>query len=76
MKTKLCSPKGTGGGRDWGDGTGISTLRYMERLADGDLLAVQHRALYPIIYDNLCGIDSVIISVGKQYEREWVCIHA
>ena len=52
LKT-LWIPEGRGeGGMDWGFGIGICTLRYVEWLANRDLL-YKHRELYPMFYDNL-----------------------
>ena len=52
------------GGRDWGSGTGMGTLSYVEQLVSGDLLySPGHSTLY-----------CVIICVGKESEREWMCV--
>ena len=58
--------KGTGwgvGGMDWGFGTDdICTMRYMELLANRDLLySTENSTQY-----------SAIIYVGKESEREWI----
>ena len=46
-------------------GIGIYTLWYTEWLTDGDLL-----------YNTKNSIQySVIIYVGKESEREWMCVH-
>ena len=59
-------PKGTGWGggeMDWGFGTGICILWYMERLTNRNLL-----------YSTVNSIQwSVIIYIGKESEKEWTC---
>ena len=65
LKTNLWLPKGTGGGVDWGFGTGICTLRYMERLANGDLLHSIENSTQ----------NSAMIYVGKNSKRKWTCVH-
>ena len=60
----LWLPKGMagGGGRDWGFGTGIYTLRYTGWLASGELLyGTENSTQY-----------SAIISLGKESEKEWI----
>ena len=53
------------GGMDLGFGIGICTLRYMEQLANRNLLySTGNSTQY-----------SVIIYVGKESEREWICVH-
>ena len=53
------------GGMDWGFRTGICTLRYMEWLANGDLLdSTENSTQY-----------SVISYVGKESEGELRCVH-
>ena len=54
-----------GGGMDWGFGLSMYTLRDTEWLANGDLL---YRTETSTQY-------SVMIFVGKDSEREWVCVH-
>ena len=58
----LWLPKETGcgvGGMDWGSGTGIGTLRYMEWLANGDqLYSTENSTQY-----------SVIIYMGKNLKE-------
>ena len=50
---------------DWGFGIGRCTLRCMELLANGDVLySTKKSTLY-----------SVIIYVGKEYEREWIFVY-
>ena len=50
---------------DWGFGTGICTLRSMEGLANRDLLqSTENSTQY-----------SVIIYVGKESEREGMCVY-
>ena len=44
-------------------GTGICTLRYMELLVNGDLLYSTENSIQ----------YSVIIYMGKESEREWMC---
>ena len=58
--------KGAGGGRDGlGIGIGICTLRYIELLADGDLLySTGNSTQY-----------SVIIYMGKEAEKEWMYVY-
>ena len=53
---KNLSPKGTGGmGRmSWEFGIGICTLR-LYGMIDQGVLAVEHRELYPVFCDDLCG---------------------
>jgi len=64
----LWLPKGTGGG--WrgiyrGFGTGTCTLRYMKWLANGNILySTDNSTQY-----------SVIIYVGRESEREWICVY-
>ena len=53
------------GGVDWGFEMVICTLWCMENLANGDLL-------YSTGYS---AQDSVIIYVGKESEREWMCVY-
>ena len=54
-----------GEGMNWGFGTGIYTLRYTERLTNRDLLnSTGNTTQY-----------SVIICVGKESERAWMCVH-
>ena len=64
---KLMATKGyrwSGGGMEWGFGTGICTLRYMEQLANRDLLySTGNSTQY-----------SVIIYVGKN-QREEICLY-
>ena len=60
--TKGC---GWGGGMDWGFGTGICTLRSME---------------WPAFGDPQCGTENstqspVIIYVGEEFERGWMCVY-
>ena len=50
---------------DWGFEMVICTLWCMENLANGDLL-------YSTGYS---AQDSVIIYVGKESEREWMCVY-
>ena len=53
------------GGMDLGFGIGICTLRYMEQLANRNLLySTGNSTQY-----------SVIIYVGKESEIEWICVH-
>ena len=54
-------------GEGWtrGFGIGIFALRYMELLAIGDMLYITEK------YTQY----SVIIYVGKESEREWICVH-
>ena len=53
------------GGMDWEFGIGIGTLRYMEWLANKDLLySTENSTQY-----------SVIIYVRKESEREWICVY-
>ena len=53
------------GGMDWGFGIGICTLSYIELLANGDLLyCTENSTQY-----------SVIIYVGKESKREWICVY-
>ena len=50
---------------DWGLGIGIRTLRYMELLANRALLyGTENSTQY-----------SMIICVGKESEREWMCVY-
>ena len=58
--------EGCGGwGMDWEIRIGICTLRYMEGLANRDLLySTENSTQY-----------YVIIYVGKEPEREWMCAH-
>ena len=52
------------GGMDWGFGIGICTLKYTERLTNGDLLySTENSTQY-----------SVITYVGKEFKREWICV--
>ena len=52
-------------GVDWGFGTGICTLRYMEWLVKGDLLyGTEISTQYP-----------VTIYVGKESEREFMRVY-
>ena len=57
--------KGTGsGGIDWGFGIGLCTLKYMVCLGNRDLLySTENSTQYP-----------VIIYVGKESEREEICV--
>ena len=53
-------PKETGvevGEMDWGFGTGICALRYMDGMTGQWGPAAQHRELYPVfcVWDHLCG---------------------
>ena len=50
---------------DWGFGIGICTLKYMECLINGDLLYSTQNSTP----------NSVVIYVGKESEREWMCAH-
>ena len=53
------------GGMDWGFGTGMCTLKYMEWLAHRDkLYSTGNSTRY-----------SVIIYLGKESEREWTCVY-
>ena len=53
-------------GRDGlGCGMGLCTLRSMEKLASGDLLSSTENSTP----------NSVTVCVGKESEREWVCVH-
>ena len=53
------------GQMDWGSGTGICTLLYMERMANGDLLySTENSAQY-----------SVITHMGKESEKEWIRVY-
>ena len=65
---KLMVTKGDGGGggeMDWEFGFGICTLRYVELLANGDLLySTENSTQY-----------SVVIYVGKESEGKWVCVY-
>lgn len=55
-----------GQARRWARGEiGTCTLRSMERLANGNLLSSTGNSTQ----------DSVVISVGKESEREWLCGH-
>ena len=48
-------------------GIGIRTLRYMELLANRDLLySKENSTQYSVI---------MIIYVGKESEREWICVY-
>ena len=50
---------------DWGFGVGTCTLWYMEWLANGDLLySTENSTQY-----------SVIIYMGKESEKKWICVH-
>ena len=50
---------------DWESGVSICTLSYLELLAIGDLLySTENSTSY-----------SIIVYVGKECEREWVCAH-
>ena len=61
---KLVVTKGGWGETDWGFETSICSLWYMKRLAKGDLLySAENSTQY-----------SVIIYVGKESEREWICV--
>ena len=52
-------------GMDWGLETGIYTLWYMERLANGELLySTGNSTKY-----------SAIIYIGKESEKEWMCVY-
>ena len=65
LKNKAVVSKGDRwwGGMDWEFGIGICILRYMELLANGDLLySIGNSTQY-----------SVIIYVGKEPEKEWMC---
>ena len=63
LKMNLWLQKGTGwGGMGWGFGIGICTLKYM---ASGDLLCSTEN----------CTQYSVIIYVGKESERQWICVY-
>ena len=68
IKTNLRLPKGTGGrGGEiyWGFGIGMCTLWYMESLANRDLaFSTGTSTQY-----------SVIIYMGKESEKEWMCIY-
>ena len=49
---------------DSGFGIGICKLKYMERLANGDMLySTENSTQY-----------SMVIYVGKELEREWMCL--
>ena len=52
------------GEMDWGFGIGICPLWYMEWLVNGDLLYSPEN---PTQY-------SVIIYMGKESEKEWLCV--
>ena len=53
------------GGTDWGFGINIGTPRHMEQLAKGDLLySTDNSTQY-----------CMIIHVGKESEREWICVY-
>ena len=55
---------GVAGEIDWGFGIGTCTLRYMELMVSGALLhSTENSTQY-----------SVIIDVGKESEREWMCV--
>ena len=67
LNRNLWIPKGTGifGRVDWGFGISMCTLWYMEWLANRDLLhSTGNSAQY-----------SVIFYVGKESEREWICVY-
>ena len=64
-KLMVTKGDGPGWGMDRGVGIGLCTLRYMERLTNGDLLySTESSTQY-----------SVIIYVGKESEREWMCVY-
>ena len=67
LEAKLRVTRGDScGGVDWGFRMGTCTLRYMKWLANGDLLhGTGNSASYP-----------VIICVGKESEKVWLCVHA
>ena len=67
LKTNLWLPKGKGGvGRmDWRFGISICTLWYMEWMVNRDL---QYSTWNSTQY-------SVIIYMGKESEKEWICVY-
>ena len=66
LKTNLWLPKGTGRGLEctWSLGSAYA-LWYMEHLASRDLLCSTENSTQYL----------VIIYVGKEMEREWLCVH-
>ena len=53
------------GGMDYGFGIGICTLWCTEQLANVDLVYIRGNSPQ----------YSVIIYMGKESEREWLCVH-
>ena len=66
LKTLQLPEEGAGGGgMHWGFGTGQCPLKYMERLANGELLCSPGNSTQ----------YSVIIDVRKESKRERMCVH-
>ena len=67
VKTNLYLPKGTGvwgGAMDWGSGISICTLLYIEWIVNRDLMySTGNSAQY-----------SAVTYMGKEYEKEWICV--